>query len=179
MSRKNYRGRSSPGTLAFWVCETPRRYSRLLLGLQFPSPVQAGTRFYTCVEWGEQWWGLGPTSIPSELGHLAMPINFLAQGKSRWHKRVSNPGPLDPESHALPLRHTGWADGSHELQKIPYQTRQFFFSLAFFRSDRPNWHLINCECGIVRFQSIPSISGLSNYWSSRNCEPIPTTVVLP
>ena len=36
------------------------------------------------VEWigarpmGEQWWGLGPMSFPSELGDLAMPINFLA-----------------------------------------------------------------------------------------------------
>ena len=27
--------------------------------------------------------------------------------KNRWHKRVPNPGPLDPESYALPLRHTG------------------------------------------------------------------------
>ena len=26
----------------------------------------------------KQLWGLGPLSIPSELGHLAMPINFLA-----------------------------------------------------------------------------------------------------
>ena len=48
-------------------------------------------------------------SIPSELGHLAMPTNFLAKGKNhRWHKRVSNPGPLDLEPYALPLRHTGW-----------------------------------------------------------------------
>ena len=48
-------------------------------------------------------------SIPSELGHLAMPTNFLAQGKTRWHKRVPNPGPLDPEFYALPLHHTGSA----------------------------------------------------------------------
>ena len=27
---------------------------------------------------GEHCWGLGPMSIPSELGHLAMPTNFLA-----------------------------------------------------------------------------------------------------
>ena len=26
---------------------------------------------------GEQWWGLGQMSITSELGHLAVPINFL------------------------------------------------------------------------------------------------------
>ena len=25
---------------------------------------------------GEQWWGLGPMTIPSELGHLAVPIIF-------------------------------------------------------------------------------------------------------
>ena len=48
-------------------------------------------------------------SIPIELGHLAMPINFFAYGKTRWHKRVSNPEALDPESYALPLRHNGWA----------------------------------------------------------------------
>ena len=30
--------------------------------------------------------------------------------KNRWHKRVSNPGHLDPESYFLPLRHTGWAN---------------------------------------------------------------------
>ena len=44
----------------------------------------------------------------SELGHLAMSINFL---REKWHKRVSNPEPLDPESYALPLRHTGSARG--------------------------------------------------------------------
>ena len=27
---------------------------------------------------GEQWRGFGPVSIPSELGRLAVPINFLA-----------------------------------------------------------------------------------------------------
>ena len=27
---------------------------------------------------GEQWLVLGPMSIPSELGHLEMPTNFLA-----------------------------------------------------------------------------------------------------
>ena len=27
---------------------------------------------------GEQWWRLGPMSTTSELGHLAMPTNFLA-----------------------------------------------------------------------------------------------------
>ena len=47
------RGRSFPDTLAFWACETPRRYSRLLPGLQFPPPVKApGTSFYTWVQWG-------------------------------------------------------------------------------------------------------------------------------
>ena len=40
-------------------------------------------------------------SVPSELGHVAMPINF----KTRWYKRVSNPGPFDPVSYALPLRY--------------------------------------------------------------------------
>ena len=31
---------------------------------------------------GEQWLGLGPMSIPSELGQLAMPTNFLAKRKN-------------------------------------------------------------------------------------------------
>ena len=38
-------------------------------------------------------------STTSELGHLVVPINFLAQGENRWHTRVSNPGFLDPESY--------------------------------------------------------------------------------
>ena len=47
------RGRSSPDSSAFWACETSRRQSRLLPGLQFPPPLQTpGTRFYTWVEWG-------------------------------------------------------------------------------------------------------------------------------
>ena len=46
-------------------------------------------------------------SIPSELGHLAVPINHLPTGNPRWRKRVSNQRPFDPESYAaLPLRHT-------------------------------------------------------------------------
>ena len=50
-------------------------------------------------------------STTSELGHLTMPPKFISvpEGKTTWHKRVSNPGRLDPESYALPLRHTGWA----------------------------------------------------------------------
>ena len=47
--------------------------------------------------------------IPSELGHIAEPINFLSRGKTIWPKRVSNPRPLSPGSYALPLRHTGSA----------------------------------------------------------------------
>ena len=69
--------------------------------------------FVFTVEWsgvramGEQWWGLAPTSIPSELGHLAVPINFFAKGKTRWPKWVSDPGSLGPVSYALPFRYTG------------------------------------------------------------------------
>ena len=55
-------------------------------------------------------------SIPSELGHLAVPIN--SSGKTRWHKRDSNPGPLDPEPYAMLLRHTGSAD-EFGLKKKP------------------------------------------------------------
>ena len=49
-------------------------------------------------------------SIPSELGHLAVPTNFPAYGKTKWHERVLNQGSLDPEPYALPLRHSGWAE---------------------------------------------------------------------
>ena len=46
-------------------------------------------------------------SIPSELGHLTVPTNLLPMEKTSLLKRVSNPGPLDPEFYALQLRHTG------------------------------------------------------------------------
>ena len=68
-------------TLAFWACETPKRCIRLLPGLQFTPLVQApGTRFHRrvdCGPMGEHWPGFGPVNIPSELGRLAVPINFL------------------------------------------------------------------------------------------------------
>ena len=41
---------------------------------------------------GEKWWGLCPMSIPSKLGHLAMPINFLAQGKNQMAQASFEPG---------------------------------------------------------------------------------------
>ena len=57
--------------------------------LQFSPLVQTlGTRFYSCVdwgasssrEWGEQWWGLGPTSILDGIfqGNVSILINLLA-----------------------------------------------------------------------------------------------------
>ena len=46
-------------------------------------------------------------STTSELGHLAMPINFLAQVKIQMAQASFEP--LDPESYALPLRHTDLA----------------------------------------------------------------------
>ena len=58
---------------------------------------------------GEQRWRLGPTSIPSELGHLAVPIKFFAQKKKNtWPTRVSNPGPLGPELYPAFAPH--WLD---------------------------------------------------------------------
>ena len=53
-------------------------------------------------------------STTSELGHLAVSIISLPKGKTSWHKQVSNPGPLGPESYALPLRHTGWTTQQNE-----------------------------------------------------------------
>ena len=48
---------------------------------------------------GEQWLGLSPMSIPSELGYLAVLINFLPKGKISWTERDSNRD-LGPESNA-------------------------------------------------------------------------------
>ena len=45
---------------------------------------------------GEQWWGLGPMSIPSELGHLAVPINFLAW-EGRWGRQDKQRGKRERE----------------------------------------------------------------------------------
>ena len=46
-------------------------------------------------------------------------------GKTRWHKRVSNSGPLALESYALPLCHTGWAKIIREWPEI---SKKYFFS---------------------------------------------------
>ena len=43
-------------------------------------------------------------NIPSELGHLTVPTNSLAQWKNKMATRVSNPGLIVPESYALPWR---------------------------------------------------------------------------
>ena len=40
-------------------------------------------------------------SILSELGQQSCRLISLHKGKSRWHKRVSNPRPFDPKSYAL------------------------------------------------------------------------------
>ena len=68
-------------------------------------------------------------SIPREIDHLALPIDFLAQGKTSGPMRLSNPGPFGPESYALPLRHTG------SLQKFPshLMARFLFVGRYFFR----------------------------------------------
>ena len=34
----------------------------------------------------------------------------MPRRKTRWHKRVSNPRPLDLESYALPSRYNGWTN---------------------------------------------------------------------
>ena len=43
--------------------------------------------------------------IPSELDHLAVPINFLAEGKIQMVQASFEPG-----SYALPLRRIGSAE---------------------------------------------------------------------
>ena len=56
--------------VAFWACESARRWSRLLPGLHFPPLVRTPyTRFYIWVgsrHGGEQWWDLRPVSISSD-----------------------------------------------------------------------------------------------------------------
>ena len=76
------------------------------------SVLTPGTRFYSWLDWngvpaetvGEKWWGLGPVSVPSKLGHLGMPIDL--PGKTSCLERGSNPGPWGLQSNARPLRHT-------------------------------------------------------------------------
>ena len=108
-TRYQAHSRVSPDTLAFWTCETPRQWSRLLLGLQFPPLVQApDTRFYTWVEWGAPYGRTVVRAQPNEHSQRAGPpsnadLISLPKEKNRWHKRVSNPRPLDPESYALQL----------------------------------------------------------------------------
>ena len=54
----------------------------------------------------------------------------MPKGKTSWPKRVSNPGPLGPESYPLPLRHTGsvslkwWLQPSNECQTRPCEPMQ-------------------------------------------------------
>ena len=106
-------------------------------------------------------------SIPSELGHLAMPIN--CQGKSRWYTRLSNSGPLEPESYALPLRHTGATErrtqGSWEFVSLVA-----LFSATIHTSVHPapgpqmsspcqlEYFARNFECQLVKRR-------LPDYWS--------------
>ena len=104
-------GAHLPTSWLFWACEMPRRQS-LLPGLQFPPPVEApGTRFYTWVEWGAPYGRTVVRARPNEHSQWTGPpsnadLVSLPKGNTRWNKRV--PNPLDPESYALPMRHTGW-----------------------------------------------------------------------
>ena len=71
-------------------------------GLQFSSLVQApGTRF-----WGQgsPQWAFLANSASWQWQLISSP-----KEKNSWVKRVSNPGPLDPEPYVLTLRHTGSA----------------------------------------------------------------------
>ena len=63
-------------------------------------------------------------STTSKLGHLAMPTNFLRKGKTRWHKRISNPKPFGPRvlrSDVAPHRlglHSASQHSDHSNQSI-------------------------------------------------------------
>ena len=77
------RGRSSPDPWLFEPAKRPDDRADYTLDCSFLPQWKHHVLVFT-LEWsgarpmGEQWWGLGPMSIPRELGHLAMPINFLA-----------------------------------------------------------------------------------------------------
>ena len=67
----------------------------------------------------------------------------MSKGKSRWHKRVSNPGSLNPESYALPLRHTGWLGlGMPTLFDYPTRISEANFMTDFFTGKNRN--KMNC-----------------------------------
>ena len=78
----------------------------------FPPAVQApGTRIYTWVEWGAPYGRtvvrVRPNQHSQRIGPPSSADWFPCQReKTSLPKGVSNPG-LDPESYALPLRHTG------------------------------------------------------------------------
>ena len=60
----------------------------------------------------------------------------LPKERTRWQKRVSNTGPLDPESYALPLHHTGWA----RKLKFPSKKRSMFRNFQSKIVKRPSLH---------------------------------------
>ena len=61
--------------------------------------------------------------ISSELGHLAMPTNFLALWKNQMAQESFEPGPLDPDFYALPLCHTGYVCRCRQIVVVDGEDR--------------------------------------------------------
>ena len=103
-------------------------------------------------------------SIPSEVSHLAMPICrliSLPKGKTGRHKRVSNPGPLEPESYALPLRHFGSAMERIKIDPT-YMYRRVHITL------NGNHTFINKQIyGTINYSDMVSVSH-PFYWGAKS-----------
>ena len=99
-------GRSSPDSLVF----EPEMTEPTTIWTAVSSP--SASTFYSFLHlrevghalWANSGGGVGPVSIPSELGHLECQIISFLRRKTSWLKRVSN-----PQAYALPLRPTGRA----------------------------------------------------------------------
>ena len=90
--------RSSPDSLTFERAERPDDRVDYCLGCSFFPQSEHQSLVFTIERTGArsvgEQWGLGPISIPSELDHLAVQINFLSEWKTSWSERGSDSGSL-------------------------------------------------------------------------------------
>ena len=124
-------GCSSPGSSAALACETSRRWSQILPGLQFPPLVRTkNDRFYSWVDWGAPFWGRTMVrSRPNEhsqrdgppsnadfhfLGWNENPVgssgirnwDFWSKGRKLWH--YATLAQLFINTKILPFLHCSW-----------------------------------------------------------------------
>ena len=113
---------SSYSALVAEICQVLPR-------LHCPWLVQAPyTCFHSWVDWGTlcrrtvmKW--LWKWAISAKCATWQCRYIFLPKKKSYLAKRVSNPGPLGPESYALPLWHTG-STGPISIDRDMYSSKR-------------------------------------------------------